>query len=126
MPISQTIAFSCSPAKVYETITSSDAFAEATGAPASIDREEGAAFSCFGGQITGRNIELQDGERIVQAWRAGPWPDGVYSIVKMDIAAEGNGAALVLHHDGYPDGMEEHLAGGWQKMYWDPLRAYLG
>jgi hypothetical protein len=29
-----------------------------------------------------------------------------------------------MEHTGYPDGGEEHLEGGWHKMYWEPLKTY--
>jgi len=126
MPINQTVEFSCSPADVYRALTSSEAFASATGAPADIAPDEGGAFSCFGGQITGRHVELSPDRRIVQAWRAGPWPEGAYSIVSFDIAPSDGGATLTMEHAGYPDTMGDHLEGGWQDMYWKPLQAHLG
>ena len=37
-----------------------------TGAPASGEGAEGAAFSIFGGHIIGRHVELMPGKRVVQ------------------------------------------------------------
>jgi activator of HSP90 ATPase len=126
MAIKQSVTFNTTPDKVYKTLTSAKEFSKATGAPAEIAANEGGAFSCFGGQITGRHIELLPNRRIVQAWRAGPWPEGVYSIVKFDISKSDMTTTLDLEHTGYPDGGEEHLEGGWHKMYWEPLKAHLG
>ena len=100
-------------------------FSEVTGAPAEIAQEEGGAFSCFGGQIVGRHIELIANERIVQAWRVGMWAEGVYSIVKFDISQSGDSTIVNLQHTGYPEDAAEHLESGWHKMYWEPLKAYL-
>ncbi len=33
---------------------------------------------------------------------------------------------LTLHHVGFPEGNGEHLESGWPKMYWEPLKKYLG
>lgn len=125
MTIKQTITFNASAEAVYGALVSSDVFAAATNADANISPNVGGAFSCFAGQITGRNLELIPGARIVQAWRAGPWQEGVYSIVRFDVSESDNKTLLEMEHSAYPEGAEEHLEGGWQKMYWDPLKSYL-
>jgi activator of HSP90 ATPase len=126
MAITQEITFATSPQKLYSALTSSEEFSAATGAPADIATDEGGSFACFGGQITGRQLELLPNERIVQAWRAGPWDAGVYSIVRFDIAAAAESSILTLQHSGIPAGSAEHLEAGWKKMYWEPLKAWLG
>jgi uncharacterized protein YndB with AHSA1/START domain len=124
--IHQEVNFKASPAKVYESLMDAKAFAAATGAPARIDGKIGGAVSAFGGMITGINVELVPGQRIVQAWRAGNWPEGIHSIVRFELAAAGGGTKLTLDHSGAPDGSEEMLEGGWHKMYWEPLTKHLG
>lgn len=125
MAIKQTLTFESTAEKIYTVLTVAKEFAQMTGAAAEISGAEGGAFSCFDGQITGRQIELVPNERIVQAWRAGPWGQGVYSIVKFDLSQSGATTTLELEHAGFPEGSDEHLEGGWHKMYWDPLKAYL-
>jgi len=90
-----------------------------------ISSDAGGAFSLFGGYITGRHIELVPGERMVQAWRAGSWDPGVYSIVKFDLRDEGSATRIVFDHRGFPDGLGKHLAAGWHAHYWEPLRKLL-
>ena len=124
--IRQEVAFKASPKRIYDTLLDTRQFSEFTGgAPAEIDPKVGGAFSCFGGMITGRNIETIPNRRIVQAWRAGNWPEGAYSIVKFEIEAEGTGSKLTLEHSAFPEGSAQHLEGGWHKMYWEPLKKYL-
>jgi activator of HSP90 ATPase len=113
------------PSRVYEVLVDSKEFAEVTGAPASGDGAEGAAFSGFGGHVTGRHVELVPGKRVVQAWRAKTWPEGVYSIVRFDLRADGKGTKLVFDHDGFPEGAEEHLSAGWQANYWERMAKHL-
>jgi activator of HSP90 ATPase len=76
--------------------------------------------------ITGHNLELIPSQRVVQAWRAGNWDEGVYSIARFELKGNGSETTLVFDHTGFPEGAEEELAGGWHKMYWDPLKKYLG
>jgi activator of HSP90 ATPase len=125
MTIRQNVSFQGSPETIYRALTSAAQFGEMTGAPAEISEDEGGAFSCFDGQITGRHIELRPNKRIVQAWRAGPWEESVYSIVRFEISESGTGSTVTLDHTAYPEGSSEHLKGGWHKMYWEPLKAFL-
>ena len=125
MTISQSISINASAAKVYQALISAEQFGEVTGSPAEISSDEGGEFSCFGGQITGRHIELSPEQRIVQDWRVKAWPEGVYSEVRFDLSASGDATTLELTHTGYPDDAAEHLEPGWHKMYWEPLKAYL-
>ena len=126
MTITQTISFNASAERVYNALTSATEFSEVTGTPAEIASDEGGAFSCFGGQIIGRHIELKPNVRIVQAWRVtSMWAEGVYSIVTFDITPSGDSSTLTLRQAGHPDDATEHLEPGWHKMYWEPLKAYL-
>jgi activator of HSP90 ATPase len=125
-PIHQVVVIKADPRRVYDALLDSRQFSAFTGgAPAEIDPREGASFSCFGGMITGRNIELRPARRIVQAWRAGNWPEGVYSIVRFELEPEGSDTRLTLDHAGFPAGNADHLESGWPKMYWEPLKKYL-
>jgi activator of HSP90 ATPase len=75
--IRQEVVLEANPKRIYETLLDAKRFSEFTGgAPAAIASEAGGAFSCFNGMITGRNVELIPNQRIVQAWRAGNWPEG--------------------------------------------------
>jgi len=128
--IQQEIVFKASPKRVYDALLDSKQFSEFTGAPAEINREPGGAFSCFGGVIAGRNIELLPDQRIVQAWRVAMWPEGLYSIVKFELQPQGSETRLVMDHVGFPQQMRAHLNGeeadgGWHRQYWEPLKKYL-
>jgi len=125
MGIRQKVRIKAPPEEVYSALTNGKEFSEMTGAPAEISAVEGGAFSFFGGQITGRNIELTAKEGLVQAWRVGVWPKGVYSIVRIMLERAGDETELTLDHSGFPDGAAEHLESGWHKMYWQPLMTYL-
>jgi activator of HSP90 ATPase len=124
--IRQEVTFKASPDRVYDILISSEQFSKATGgAPTNINKEEGGTFSCFGGMILGRNIELVPNKRIVQAWRVANWEEGVYSIVKLELKEQGSETVLVLDHSGFPEGQSEHLSSGWYTNYWEPIEKLL-
>ena len=136
--IHQEPVFKASRKRVYEALTDAKQFDKvvqlsaamktgmAPGAkPAEIGREAGGAFALFGGYVTGRHLELVPNERIVQAWRAGSWDPGDYSIAKFQLVEQGAGTKIVFDHTGFPKGNAEHLAAGWKMNYWEPLEKYL-
>ena len=123
--VSQEVTFAASPAQVYEALLSSAKHSEFTGAPASIDAKVGGLWSAYDGKISGVTLELVPASLLVQTWRAGNWPAGMHSVVKFELAPNAQGATLKLEHDALSDEQVPHIEGGWEKMYWEPLRKYL-
>src|SRR5690349_17157038 len=122
MNIHQEVTISASPAAVYAVLTQAARFTEMTGGrKAEIGAEAGGPISLFGGDIRGRNIELQQDRLVVQAWRSEAWPKGVYSIVRFALEPEGTGTRLTFDQAGHPEEAQAMLEGGWKKMYWDPM-----
>jgi activator of HSP90 ATPase len=136
--IHQQVTFKASRRQVYEALTSAKRFdaltrlsdglslVTAPGAQATtISREAGGPFTLFGGYITGRHLEMAPDERLVQAWRAGSWKPGDYSVVKFALSEAGAACKLVLDHRGFPEGQGKSLAYGWGVHYWEPLAKLL-
>jgi activator of HSP90 ATPase len=135
--IHQEASFKANRKRVYETLTDSSQFDKVIqisgvmqamhlgGKPAEISREVGGAFALFGGYITGRQIELVPNERIVQVWRTGRWPLGIYSIARFDLVEHGSGSKVIFDHTGFPKGEAESLASGWKAHYWEPIEKLL-
>ena len=136
--IHQEILFNASRARVYEVLTGAKQFDAVTrlsdavtllAAPdakaTSIDREVGGAFTLFGGYVTGRHLEMVRNERLVQAWRAGSWGAGDYSIARFVLQARGAQCKLVFDHRGFPDSQGKSLAYGWGVHYWEPMAKFL-
>jgi uncharacterized protein YndB with AHSA1/START domain len=123
--IRQELTLPANPQRVYRALTDARQFSEATGDAAEIGAGNGDAFSCFGGRITGRHLEMIPNERLVQAWRSRSWDPGFYSIVRFELEPAGDGTRVSFSQRGFPEGEFDHLSLGWQKMYWDKLGAYL-
>ena len=124
--IHQEVTIRATPARIYRAFMSSKEHAAFTAnGAAKISRKAGGAFSCHGGYVTGRNIELVPGRRIVQAWHFKGFPDGLYTIAKFELKNVRGGTRLVLDHTGIPAEHVGHLTSGWKARYWKPLKAYL-
>lgn len=124
--INQSADFTVAPARVYQLLTDEKQFAAMSGAPAKIENKEGGTFSLFGGVITGRNVELVEGKRVVQAWHDTAWAAGLYTIIRFELSATGSGTHLVFDQAGYPQSDRASLVAGWKSHYWDPMKAYFG
>ena len=122
--IHQEIEFNVSPKQLYEAQLDSKRSTEFSGRPAETNREVGGAFSRFKGHIDGRNLELVPNQRIVQAGRVVTWPEGAYSIVRFELKPQGSRTHLVFDHIGFPEGLHDHLAAGWDENYWSLLKKY--
>ena len=136
--IHQEILFKASRQRVYRALTDTAQFDRITrlsdgmrllsapgAAPTQISPGAGGSFTLFGGYITGVQVELVSGERIVQAWRAGGWNAGEYSIARFALSDEGAATRLVFDHQGFPQGQAAHLARGWYTHYWEPIEKFL-
>jgi activator of HSP90 ATPase len=138
--IHQEIVFSAPAARVYEALTVTAQFDRAVQlsaamnsgmkkmlgtTPTRIDPIVGGAFTLFGGYVTGLFLELVPNIRIVQAWRAGSWDPGDYSIARFVLSEQDSATKLSFDHAGFPNEDADHLAKGWHGNYWDPLAKLL-
>ena len=123
--IHQEIDFKTTPARIYEVLLDAKQFSAFTNSTAEVVPQPGAPFKLFGGRIEGRNIELIQNRRIVQAWRPASWLAGVYSIVRFELVARGGGTRIVLDHAGFSEDKWAGLNEGWPANYWEPLHKYL-
>jgi uncharacterized protein YndB with AHSA1/START domain len=130
MSIHHQAAIAADPAQVYELLADAGALSALSGMSGQAGRSAGAEFSAFDGHVTGRQIELEQGRRIVQAWRFPVWDDGRYSIVRFTLEPEDGGTVLVIEQDGEPDDLDslgchltwhEHLDANWPMFYLTPL-----
>lgn len=122
--IHQEIDLNASPQKVYQALLDSKQFAEFSGRAAEINRDAGGASSLFKGHIIARNLELVPNQRIVQGWRVVTWPEGAWSIARFDLKPQGTGTHVIFDHIGFPEGLHDHLAQGWEENYWSLLKKY--
>ena len=124
--IHQQVTIKAPPQRVYRALMNSrqhEAFT--ANGKCRIGTTEGGAFFAHGGYVSGRNVELKPGRRIVQAWRVKGMPEGVYSIARFELKKVRGGTRLVFDQTGLSPEHVGHLNRGWKARYWKPLKAYL-
>ena len=114
------------PEQIYNAWLDSEGHSKMTGSPAHASAEVGGKFDAWDGYISGENLELEPGKRIVQAWKGRDYTeaDG-YSQIDVRFQAVEGGTKVVLHHQDIPDSQTTHQA-GWTKHYFDPMKKYFG
>jgi activator of HSP90 ATPase len=120
--IRQTVTFKASPLEVYETIMDSEKHAALSGEDATISREVGGAFTAWGDHISGFNLALHPGQKIVQAWRARDWWDDHYSIATFELSKVDSGTELRFTQVGVPPHRFDGHSRGWIEHYWQPMQ----
>lgn len=114
-----------SPRIVYDAWLDGDQHGEMTQSPATASTVVGGAFSAHDGYIWGINLELVDGERILQTWRTTQFIDAdPDSSIEMTFEASPAGTLVTLRHWNIPAGQAEGYESGWQDFYFSPMQDY--
>lgn len=123
--IQQTVTFQAAPRKVYEMLMDSKSHQSLSGEAAKISKKVGGKFTAWGGHITGFNLFLEPGRKIVQAWRATGWWPAHYSVAIFDIQRARDSAKLRFTQIGVPPHRYSGHYRGWIEAYWTPMKEVL-
>ena len=83
----------------------------------------GGTFSTDAGKVTGLNVDLVPGRRLVRAWRRSDFPEGIYSMAAITLAPTPRGGTeLVLTHRGVPKHLLDQIEDYWRRVYWAPMK----
>jgi len=120
--IRQTVTFQAKPTEVYQMLMDSKKHQSLSGEKANISTKVGGAFTAWGSHISGINLVLKPGERIVQAWRATGWWPVYYSIAIFELQKVRTGTKLVFTQIGVPPNRYSGHYRGWIETYWTPMK----
>ncbi len=124
--IKQRVKFKAPPATVYELLADSTKRTAVTGREATISRKVGGTFSADGNEVTGVNVDLVPGRRIVQAWRHRRFPEGIFSMAAVTLTPTPDGGTeLVLTHRGVPKDLIPDTERTWRERYWSRIKTHL-
>jgi activator of HSP90 ATPase len=73
--IKQKTLIPATPDELYEAFIDAKKHSAFTGSKATCDPKIGGAFTAWDGYISGKNLELEKGKKIVQEWVTTDWPD---------------------------------------------------
>ena len=122
--IKHKVRFKAPPETIYDLLADSRSRTEVTGREALMSVEVGGKFSTEAGQVTGVNVDLVPGRRLVQAWRRRDFPEGIYSMAAITLAPiPKGGTELVLTHRGVPKHLLDQIEDYWRHVYWAPMKA---
>lgn len=96
-----------------------------TGTKCSVRARKGAKFTAGDGYISGKNVELVKGKKIVQEWRTTEWPEDYgSSTLEINLREKGDGTEISLVQTKVPKSQVEYYRQGWQDFYWKPIKEY--
>ena len=110
---------------VYDAWLDSKAHAAMTGGGAARQsRKVGAGVAAWDGYISGKNLSLKAGERIVQSWRTTQFTAAdADSRIDIRLESSARGTKVTLTHSNVPDGHTTYRE-GWKTHYFEPMKAY--
>lgn len=108
------------PDEVFRAMTNPLAIQLWSGEPAIMGSEEGFEFELFDGSILGKNLEIEEGKKIVQQWYFGE-ESNEPSIVTIKLHEQSYGTSVELKHSNIPDEDYEDIIEGWEEVYFAGL-----
>jgi uncharacterized protein YndB with AHSA1/START domain len=124
--IKHQVTLHATPKAVFEALMDEHKHSQFTGEPATISRQPGGAFHCYGDYIEGVNVAVIAPKLIIQAWRSRNWPKETYSTVTFKLTKlSGGKTKLSFTQVGVPAWDFKEKNSGWHTHYWEPLKRYL-
>jgi len=107
------------PGEIYMALTNPLTIELWTGEEAVMSTEPGSEFSMWDGSIVGKNLEFEEGKKIVQQWYFDGQPEA--SIVTIKLHPDKKGTSVELRHTNIPDADYDSFTEGWNDSYFGPL-----
>ncbi|MFL9482506.1 SRPBCC domain-containing protein [Chitinophagaceae bacterium LWZ2-11] len=110
------------PEEVYLALTNPLTIKLWTGEEAVMSTEPGSEFSLWDESIVGKNLEFEEGKKIVQQWYFGDQEEE--SIVTIKLHAHKDGTSVELRHTNIPDDEYDDMVEGWNDSYFRSLMEF--
>jgi activator of HSP90 ATPase len=123
--IKQKTLIPAAPDEVYEAFMDAKKHSAFTGSKATCDPKVGGEFTAWNEHISGRNLELEKGKKIMREWRTTDWPVA-YPPSKLELTFKKtkDGIEISMIHSNVPAEQADDLAEGWVEFCWTPLKDY--
>ncbi len=110
------------PSDVYAAITNPVTIELWTGDPVEMSTVPGSEFSMMDGGIVGKNIEFEEGKKVVQQWYFGDQEEP--SIVTIKLHPHKHGTSAELNHTNIPDEAYDDIVEGWREAYFGQITEF--
>ncbi len=96
-----------------------------TGAEAKVSAKINGKFTAWDGYITGKNLELKPGKKIVQTWRTSEFAeDAPDSKIEIKFEEKAGKTTLHLSQTNLQKGDAKKHTQGWKDFYFTPMKNY--
>lgn len=125
--IRQTVTFNAGAIEVYNLLMDSKKHSAFSGSKVIMSKKPNGKFSVFDGYCHGYNMELIEGEKIVQAWHfeEDGWPEDHFSVCTFRFVQQDNKTKLTFLQTDVPEHKVEELKEGWKQYYWEAMKDFL-
>ncbi len=110
------------PEDVYLALTNPVSIEIWTGEQAEMAAIPGSDFSLWEGSIQGKNLEFEEGKKIVQQWYFGEQAQD--SIVTIKLHPDKHGTSAELKHTNIPDEDYNDIVEGWNTAFFGSLEEF--
>ena len=107
------------PELVYQGLVHEPTIMLWTGEKAEMTAVPGSEFSLYDGSISGKNLEFEEGKKIVQQWYFGEQEEP--SIVTIKLHDHKKGTSVELVHTNIPNEAYDDIIDGWSEVYFKDL-----
>lgn len=121
--LKQSYEFACAPPEVFAALTDPAAVKAWAGDDAQTGPNVGDSLLLWGGDVSGKNLEVQPNAKLVQEWSIGNRKKPSRATFELDPVS--NGTMLKLTQEGIPDEEFEDIKQGWIDHYYRPIERYL-
>lgn len=113
------------PQEVYDALLVGKKHSKLIGSKCTGKAAVGSKFTAWDGYISGKNLELEPGRRILQQWETTEWPEGAEpSLVEWGFQEQKGGTKVTLVHSKVPPEQADSYRQGWIDFYWEPMKAH--
>lgn len=119
-------AFHAPAAALYDAFTKPDMVAAWTRSKPDIDATPGKPYSLFGGNVTGKILEVKPNERLQMTWRLREWKPDHVATLTLDFVPGPAETKLKVNWTGIPIGQEEVVESNFNSYYVTPIKVTFG
>eukprot|EP01095_Lingulamoeba_sp_RSL-Kostka_P013516 TRINITY_DN5629_c0_g1_i2.p1 TRINITY_DN5629_c0_g1~~TRINITY_DN5629_c0_g1_i2.p1 ORF type:complete len:508 (+),score=145.47 TRINITY_DN5629_c0_g1_i2:58-1581(+) len=123
--VCHTVLFQVPPIELFAMLTDKDTLSELLGSECTFSSKPGGLFSLLNGQVTGTNLYLDKGKRLLQSWRCDDWPKDHYSNLKILFQPIESGTELTLNQSDVPQNYVKKTDMIWDSQFWNKLDGVL-